>query len=40
VPIRVAGVGVVAVATISGLPDVADHALVLRGLRALLRAQA
>jgi uncharacterized protein (UPF0303 family) len=35
VPIRVAGVGVVAVATVSGLPDVADHALVLRGLRAL-----
>jgi uncharacterized protein (UPF0303 family) len=34
VPIRVAGVGVVAVATVSGLPQVEDHKLVVRGLRA------
>ena len=37
VPIRVAGVGVVAVATVSGLPQRDDHALVVRGLRALLQ---
>jgi uncharacterized protein (UPF0303 family) len=36
VPIRVAGVGVVAVATVSGLPQVEDHKLAVRGLRALL----
>ncbi|MFN3281989.1 MAG: heme-degrading domain-containing protein [Tabrizicola sp.] len=36
VPIRVAGVGVVAVATVSGLPQVEDHRLVVRGLRALI----
>lgn len=36
VPIRVPGVGVVAVATVSGLPQVEDHKLVVRGLRALL----
>ena len=36
VPIRVAGVGVVAVATVSGLPQVEDHRLVVRGIRALL----
>ena len=35
VPIRVRGVGVVAVATVSGLPQVEDHKLVVRGLRAL-----
>jgi uncharacterized protein (UPF0303 family) len=36
VPIRVSGVGVVAVATVSGLPQVEDHRLVVRGLRALM----
>ena len=36
VPIRVAGVGVVAVATVSGLPQVEDHRLVVRGIRALM----
>jgi uncharacterized protein (UPF0303 family) len=36
VPIKVAGVGVVAVATVSGLPQVEDHKLVVRGIRALL----
>lgn len=35
VPIRVTGAGVVAVATVSGLPSREDHALVLRGLRLL-----
>ena len=33
VPIRVAGLGVVAVATVSGLPSRDDHALVVRALR-------
>lgn len=37
-PIRVKAVGVVAVATISGLPQVEDHNLVVRGIRALALA--
>ena len=36
VPIRVQGVGVVAVATVSGLPQVEDHRLVVRGIRAII----
>jgi uncharacterized protein (UPF0303 family) len=36
VPIRVQGVGVVAVATVSGLPQVEDHRLVVQGIRALM----
>lgn len=35
VPIRVKGVGLVAVATVSGLPQVEDHKLVVQGIRAL-----
>ena len=34
VPVRVAGLGVVAVATVSGLPSRDDHALVVQALRA------
>lgn len=36
VPICVVGVGMVAVATVSGLPSRDDHALVVRGIEALL----
>ena len=36
VPIKVRGAGVVAVATVSGLPQVEDHKLVVRGIRALM----
>jgi uncharacterized protein (UPF0303 family) len=36
VPILVAGAGMVAVATVSGLPQAEDHALVVRALRQLL----
>jgi uncharacterized protein (UPF0303 family) len=39
VPIRVVGVGVVAVVTISGLPQLEDHRLAVQGLRALLADQ-
>ena len=38
VPIRVAGAGMVAVATVSGLPSRDDHALVVKGIEALLAA--
>ncbi len=36
VPIRVAGVGVVAAATVSGLPQLKDHALVVQAMDTLL----
>jgi len=36
VPIRVVGAGVVGVATVSGLPQVEDHKLVVGAMRALL----
>lgn len=36
VPVRVAGVGVVAVATVSGLPQAEDHALVVEAMEALI----
>ena len=39
VPIKVAGAGVVAVATISGLPSIEDHRLVGAGLRGFIRPQ-
>ena len=40
VPVVVRGAGVVAVATVSGLPQVEDHRLVVQGLRALIAAAA
>lgn len=36
VPVRVRNAGVVAVATVSGLPHIEDHALVVRAIRTLL----
>jgi uncharacterized protein (UPF0303 family) len=36
VPIRVRGVGVVAVATVSGQPQIEDHRLVVQALKALM----
>jgi uncharacterized protein (UPF0303 family) len=39
VPIRVAGVGTVAVATVSGLPSIEDHRLVVAALRKLMQGQ-
>ena len=36
VPIRVKGAGVVAVATVSGLPQVEDHRLAVRGITTML----
>lgn len=36
VPIRVAGAGVVAVVTVSGLPQTEDHALVVRAIRVVM----
>jgi uncharacterized protein (UPF0303 family) len=36
VPIRVTGTGVVGVATVSGLPEAEDHALVVRGIETLM----
>lgn len=36
VPLRVAGAGVVAVATVSGLPQVEDHKMVVEAIRSLL----
>ncbi len=36
VPVRVAGVGVVAAATVSGLPEREDHALVVKAMQRVL----
>ena len=36
VPLRVAGAGIVAVATVSGLPSVEDHRLVVEAITALM----
>ncbi|MFS0894807.1 heme-degrading domain-containing protein [Microbacterium sp. 179-I 3D3 NHS] len=38
VPVRVRGVGVVAIATVSGLPSADDHAVVVQALRGLRQA--
>ena len=40
VPVRVAGVGVVAVATVSGLTSAEDHAMVVRAMDQILAAHA
>jgi len=40
VPVRVAGVGVVAVATVSGLPQAEDHALVVLAMDQIIATQA
>ncbi|MGL6208243.1 MAG: hypothetical protein ACRC14_00230 [Paracoccaceae bacterium] len=37
---QVAGVGVVAVATVSGLPSLEDHALVVRAMDQVIAAHA
>ena len=39
VPIRVDGTGVVAVVTVSGLPQVEDHKLAVRAIKALIACQ-
>jgi len=36
VPLRVAGAGIVAVATVSGLPQVEDHKMVVEAIRSLI----
>jgi uncharacterized protein (UPF0303 family) len=36
VPLRVAGAGIVAVATVSGLPQVEDHKMVVEAIRSLM----
>jgi uncharacterized protein (UPF0303 family) len=40
VPVRVAGAGVVAAATVSGLPSVEDHELVVRAMERIIAAHA
>ncbi len=39
VPIRVKGAGMVAVVTVSGLPHLEDHAMVVRGIETLMALQ-